>query len=118
MTLSNLPPPDRKKYLHIKKREDWQNPFLVLNIDGTLDIIADGAMRKQIKINELEDVLCLLQSQAWTYGKVIAVQPCAARSADKETFAREDQALKDAWSRMREILGKLEIQVNLWPSSD
>ncbi|HEY9681298.1 MAG TPA: hypothetical protein V6C86_06950 [Oculatellaceae cyanobacterium] len=117
MLSSEITLPDRKQFLHIKQQVDWKNPFLVLNVDGSLDIIAGALGRKKIKDVELEDVLCQLPVADWPYGKVIAVQPCAARSTAPEAFAQEDKAIKNTWGHMREAVTKLGIQINLWPSS-
>lgn len=116
MLSKDIPPPDRKKYLSIKSQEDWKNPFLMLNSDGSLTLITSEG-RKQIKSEELETTLIGLAKDEWSFGRVIAVQPSAIRSGDKEQFEREDKALKHTWSRMRETMSKLDVQTNLWPSA-
>jgi hypothetical protein len=117
MLSAEITAPDRKKFLHIKQKQEWCNPFLVLNVDGSFEVSASAIGCRQITDAELEETLCQLPVQDWPYGKVIAVQPCAARSADAEIFAQEDRAIKNAWGRMRETVTKLGIQLNLWPSN-
>ena len=117
MLSAEITAPDRKKFLHIKQKHEWQNPFLVLNVNGSFEITANAIGCKQITEDELEEVLCQLPVKDWPYGKVIAVQPCAARSTDAEAFAQEDKAIKNAWGRMRETVTKLGVQINLWPSN-
>ena len=117
MLSPEIPPPDRKKFLTIKVAEDWKNPFLMLNSDGTLALIAVSTGRRELNSAELESALIALPVDDWSFGRVIAVQPCALRSGDKEQFAREDRALKETWSRMRDTMSKLQVQTNLWPSA-
>lgn len=118
MLPNDIPPPDRKKYLSVKQQEDWKNPFLLLNPDGTLTLIAgETSTRQTVKGEELESVLIGLPASDWSFGRVIAVQPSAIRSSEREQFEREDKALKQTWSRMRDTMTKLEVQVNLWPSA-
>ena len=116
MFSEDVPPPDRKQFLTVKRKEDWKNPFLQLNPDGAFDLSAASGEPHNIDGVDLEKHLLALPLTAWPFGRVVAVQPCAARSEDKDAYAREDKAIKETWSRMRDIMRKLEIQVNLWPS--
>jgi hypothetical protein len=116
--LSNLiPPPDRKQFLTVKRQEDWRNPFLQLGADGTVTLLAASNASQKIEAVALEKALVELPASDWPFGRVIAVQPCAIRSEDKEQYVLEDKALKETWSRMRDTMSKLNVQVNLWPSA-
>ena len=117
MLSQEIPPPDRKKFLTIKRAEDWKNPFLLLNSDGTLTLNTIQNGKQELKGEQLEKALIELPFDDWSFGRVIAVQPCALRSDNKEQFEKEDKALKETWSRMRDTMSKLQVQINLWPSA-
>jgi hypothetical protein len=117
MLSETIPPPDRKQFLTVKKQEDWRNPFLRLNSDGTVTLLASSNAFQKLEGVNLEKALVELPVSDWPFGRVIAVQPCATRSEDKAQYALEDKALKETWSRMRDTMSKLNVQVNLWPSA-
>ena len=117
MLSNTIPPPDRKQFLTVKRQEDWRNPFLQLNSDGTVTLLATSNASQTLTGVNLEKALLELPVSDWPFGRVIAVQPCAARSEDKAQYAVEDKALKETWSRMRDTMSKLSVQVNLWPSA-
>lgn len=117
MLSKTIPPPDRKQFLTVKRQEDWRNPFLQLNADGTITLTTADCAALRLSGVELEKALLELPLSGWPFGRVVAVQPCATRSEDKDEYAREDRALKETWSRMRDTMSKLSVQVNLWPSA-
>jgi hypothetical protein len=118
MLSPEIPPPDRKKYLSIKQQVAWHNPFVRINLDGTIDLTTLGTGRQKITSADLRSVLVGLPTTDWPFGRVVAVQPCAARSTEREQVEKEDKALKEAWSRMRNTMSELAVQITLWPSAD
>jgi hypothetical protein len=112
-----IPPPDRKQFVSVKLQKDWRNPFLQLNSDGTITLLASSCASQKLAGVSLEKALLELPVCDWPFGRVVAVQPCATRAEDQAKYAVEDKALKETWSRMRDTMSKLGVQVNLWPSA-
>jgi len=114
---SKIAQPDRKQFTAIRNTQEWRNPFIVLNSDGTLSITAQGTYRSKVDAKELEDLLSKLPVTAWPFGRVISIQPSSMRSPDQERFAEEDRLIKRAWSIVRDVVRDLKVEMNVWPSA-
>src|SRR5664279_3307705 len=92
MQLDQIPPPSKSLYLAVRSQDAWSNPFVSVDKDMlTLRIIRPDAnpspagqggllrpvnARKQtlqIRFSELPDALAALPSEAWPYGRVVAI---------------------------------------------
>ena len=92
MQLDQIPPPSKSLYLAVRSQDAWANPFVSVDKDMlTLRVIMPDAnpspdgqggllrpvnARKrtlQIRLSDLPDALTALPTQAWPYGRVVAV---------------------------------------------
>ncbi len=90
--LDQIPPPSKSLYLAVRSQDAWANPFVSVDKDMlTLRIIMPDAnpspagqggllrpvnARKQtlqIRFSELPDALAALPTEAWPYGRVVAI---------------------------------------------
>ena len=90
--LDQIPPPSKSLYLAVRSQDAWANPFVSVDKDMlTLRIIMPDAnpspagqggllrpvnARKQtlqIRFAELPDALAALPTEAWPYGRVVAI---------------------------------------------
>lgn len=113
---NQIPAPERSKYIKVRSASEWANPFLVLNNDGTILVTTKSGTTNQ-RIEDLEAHFLVLPLSDWSFGRVIALQPCALRSGSGEEFKKEDNAIKKTWSILRDITRDLKIEINLWPSA-
>jgi hypothetical protein len=99
--LDEIPPPAKSRYMAIRTRESWGNPFLIVG-KKTVNLrimypeppqssIAPGNLmhppnaRKReldLRLSDLPEALAALPQEAWPYGRVIAVEedPAAPRT--------------------------------------
>jgi len=92
MALNQIPPPSKSLYLAVRSQDAWANPFVSVDKEMlTLRIIMPDAnpspagqggllrpvnARKQtlqIRLSDLPDALTSLPTEAWPYGRVVAV---------------------------------------------
>src|SRR5450631_3640586 len=90
--LDQIPPPSKSLYLAVRSQDAWSNPFVSVDKDMlTLRIIMPDAnpspdgqggllrpvnARKrtlQIRLADLPDALTALPTEAWPYGRVVAI---------------------------------------------
>jgi hypothetical protein len=102
---------DPNEYRSIKDGQDWKNPYLIVHPDG-IEIIELGARRPVIDVRAIPGVLQGLPDSAWPYGLVVAVQDAGlvSSAADTPRVASNRTALL-------EVLKKLGVVVELWPSA-
>ncbi len=117
--LEQILPPSKSRYLGIRSRDAYANPFLLVHPDTiTLTIIFPdqnpnafgtggmlrpaNARRKQIEIrlSDLPDALSSLPPEVWPYGRVVGIEespsaPGAARVAIRRNIEATIQVLSD-----------------------
>jgi hypothetical protein len=90
--LDQIPPPSKSLYLAVRSQDAWANPFvsvdkdmLTLRIimpdanpspDGQGGLLRPANARKrtlQIRLSDLPDALTALPTEAWPYGRVVAI---------------------------------------------
>ncbi len=113
----SISPADRKKYLAIKKLEEWNNPFLQLNNGGTISVRTAGGQTEQVSPEGLEEFLCELSTEDWPLGRVVSVQPPSFRWNSPDSEA-ENNLLKKSWSILRDVTRDLHLEVNVWPTEE
>ncbi len=98
--------------------QEWRNPFLLLNSDGSITVITDGSAETRVTAENLKEFLIALAPSQWPFGRVVSIRPCATRSEDKAQFEQEDQLLKKSWGVLREVVRSLQLEMNMWPSGE
>jgi hypothetical protein len=127
--LDQIPPPAKSRYMAIRTRESWSNPFLIVgkkNVtlrmmypEGPQSQIAPGNLmhpsgaRKRelvLRLSELPDALAALPEDSWPYGRVIALEedPIAPR-ADRIQVRRNVETTI-------QVLNDLGVVVYEWPA--
>jgi hypothetical protein len=129
--LEQIPPPSKNRYLSVRTKEAYGNPFLVVHPQTiTLTIIyrdqdpngfsAGGVLRpakarKQeidVRPGDLPQALASLAPDAWPYGRVVAIEesPTAPRT--------ERVAIRRNVEATIQILNDLGVVVDEWTSSN
>jgi hypothetical protein len=129
--LEQIPPPSKNRYLSVRTKEAYGNPFLVVHPQTiTLSIVyrdqdpngfdAGGLLRpakarKQdvdVRIADLPEALSALPSDVWPYGRVVAIEesPTAPKS-ERIPIRRNVEATI-------QILNDLGVVVDEWTGSN
>jgi len=110
--LDEIPPPAKSRYMAIRTRENWGNPFLIVGkktvnlrimypeppkssiAPGNLMQPANARKRElDLRLSDLPEALAALPQEAWPYGRVIAVEEDpAAPHADRIQVRRNVEA--------------------------
>ena len=128
--LEQIPPPSKNRYLSVRTKDAYGNPFLVVHPQTvTLNIIyrdqdpngfsAGGILRppkarKQeidVRLDDLSQALAALPQDAWPYGRVAAIEesPTAPRN--------ERVAIRRNVEAAIQILNDLGVVVDEWTGS-
>jgi hypothetical protein len=129
--LEQIPPPSKNRYLSVRTRDAYANPFLVVHPQTvTLTIVyrdqdpqafsAGGALRpakarKQevdVRIEDLPQAISSLSPEVWPYGRVVAIEesPTAPR-AERVAIRRNVEATI-------QILNDLGVVVDEWTGNN
>jgi hypothetical protein len=104
-----IPKADPSKYQQVRDGKDWKNPYLVVRRDG-VEIIGFTSAEPAIPLESIAAELERLPASAWPYGLVVAVQDISLGSAADWPLVHSNRA------KLLEILKKLGIKAELWPS--
>ena len=128
--LEQVPPPSKNRYLSVRTKDAYANPFLVVHPQTvTLTIIyrdqdpngfsAGGVLRplkarKQeidVRLDDLSQALSALPEDAWPYGRVVAIEesPTAPKT--------ERVAIRRNVEATIQILNDLGVVVDEWTGS-
>lgn len=131
LELEQIPPPSKNRYLSVRTKDGYGNPFLVVHLQTvTLTILypdqdpnaftANGLLRpakarKQeidVRIADLPRALASLPSDVWPYGRVVAIEesPTAPRT--------ERVAIRRNVEATIQILNDLGVVVDEWTGSN
>jgi hypothetical protein len=129
--LEQIPPPSKNRYLSVRTKEAYANPFLVVHPQTiTLTIIfrdqdpnafsAGGLLRPakarrqeiDVRPGELPQALAALSPDVWPYGRVVAIEesPTAPRT--------ERVAIRRNVEAAIQILNDLGVVVDEWTGSN
>jgi hypothetical protein len=128
--LEQIPPPSKTRYLGVRSREAYGNPFIEVHPDTvTLEIIfpdqkpagfASGNMlrpvaarrqRVEVLLSDLPNALASLPPEVWPYGRVVGiVEPAAEPRAERVAIRRNVEATI-------QILNDLGVVVDEWNGS-
>jgi len=114
----NISVADRRQFTSVRDPQEWRNPFLLLNSNGSITVITDASTEHMVSADNLKDFLLALAPSQWPFGRVVSIRPCATRSEDKEKFEQEDLLLKKSWGILREVMRSLQLEMNMWPSGE
>jgi hypothetical protein len=104
-----VPKADPSKYRQVRDGKDWKNPYLVVRRDG-VEIIGLTSAEPAVPLDSIAAELERLPVSAWPYGLVVAVQDVSLGSAADWPRVHSNRA------KLREILKKLGVKAELWPS--
>lgn len=131
LELEQIPPPSKNRYLSVRTKDAYGNPFLVVHLQTvTLTILypdqdpnaftANGLLRpakarKQeidVRIADLPQAIAALPSDVWPYGRVVAIEesPTAPRT--------ERVAIRRNVEATIQILNDLGVVVDEWTGSN
>jgi hypothetical protein len=129
--LEQVPPPSKNRYLSVRSKDAYGNPFLVVHLQTvTLTIFypdqdpdafsAGGLLRPakarkreiDVRIADLPQALASLPSDVWPYGRVVAIEesPTAPRT--------ERVAIRRNVEATIQILNDLGVVVDEWTGSN
>src|SRR6185295_16839975 len=100
--------PNARQVERARTRGPWNNPTLLVNVDG-LELITTGGARQSIAIADVRCVLVRLPLSVWPLGRVAAVQENGLGPVeDADRFSEAIRRNRDA---LIHILQELRIQV-------
>ena len=109
---NRIPPPDPNKYRSVRAARDWQNPYLMEQVNG-IDArpISAAAKAPTLSPGEVVAYLERLPLIAWPCGLVVAVQENDVRApGDGARIKRNSEELV-------RLLEKADVKLDLWPSA-
>src|SRR5712664_1351964 len=109
---NRIPPPDPNKYRSVRDARDWQNPYLMVKVNG-IDARPISAATDVPTMSPADVVAYLekLPSIAWPYGLVVAVSENGVRAPG------DDARIKRNGEQLVRLLEKAGVKVELWPSA-
>jgi hypothetical protein len=129
--LEQIPPPSKTRYLSVRTKDAYSNPFLVVHpqtVTVTIlypdrdpngfdagGILRPAKARKQevdVRLDDLPQALASLPPEVWPYGRVVAIEesPTAPR--------KERVAIRRNVEAAIQILNDLGIVVDEWTGSN
>ena len=94
--LQNIPPADPTKYVDLRQKKSWRNPYLVVRGDTVGLLSGVTANQEQLlKPEEVLDTLAHLPPSAWPLGRVAAilVQEAPAGSEQQRIALRRNRGV-------------------------
>jgi hypothetical protein len=88
-----IPPPVPEKYRGMRDMKGWQNPYLIIKVDGVALLDAGNHEEILLKAPELAQALAKLPASAWPYGRVVAVTESAVRAVGDDVPIRKNRAI-------------------------
>lgn len=128
--LDEIPPPAKSRYMAIRARSDWDNPFLVVSsktvslrvmnpppphssvLPGHL--LQPVSARKndmELRLTDLSEALASIPQDRWPYGRVIAVE-----EDPKEVRSDRVQVRRNVEATLQ-ILNNLGVVAYEWPGA-
>jgi hypothetical protein len=124
--LEQVPPPTKSHYLIVQTASAWQNPFIVVGTDklkvevmmgdanplpGAGGLLRPAAARRniiEIKTADLGKMLSALPTNAWPYGRVVAVE-------ESQQTARQDRIeMRRNMESTLQTLNSLGVVIHEW----
>lgn len=79
--IDEVPPPSKTRYLSIRSKALWQNPFLIVSEHSVTLTVTDfsqspGGRKRTVRmpLSGLPKALAVLSDNSWPYGRVIAYE--------------------------------------------
>jgi hypothetical protein len=107
---NRISPADPNKYRSVRDARDWQNPYLMVQVNG-VRLVNTAMETRTMSPAEVVAYLEKLPPIAWPYGLVVAVQENGVRALD------DDAGIKRNREELLVILEKAGVKVDLWPSA-
>jgi hypothetical protein len=128
--LEQIPPPSKNRYLLVRTKDAYANPFLVVHSQtitltvilpdldpqafGTNGMLRPAAARRrqfELRPGELADALASLPEDVWPYGRVAAVEEQPAPRQERVDIRRNEEAAI-------RTLNDLGVVVDEWSGSN
>ncbi len=130
--LEQIPPPSKNRYLSVRTKEAYGNPFLVVhpqtitvtvlyrdqdpnafNAGGVLRPVKARKQEIDVRPADLPQALASLSPDVWPYGRVVAIEesPTAAPRAERVAIRRNVEATI-------QVLNDLGVVVDEWTGSN
>ena len=127
--LDQIPPPAKTRYLAIRSKSSWDNPFLVvasktvslrvMNPEPPRSSLLPGRKMQtvrarkhllELRLSDLPEALASIPESDWPYGRVIAVE-----EDPSEVRANRVQVRRNVEATMQ-VLNNLGVVVYEWPA--
>ena len=126
--LAQIPPPAKSRYMKIRTRNGWQNPFLIVGsktvslrimyppppqsnlLPGHL--LQPDAARKRVldlRMSDLPEALASVPEESWPYGRVVAMEE------DPHENPKDRVQIRRNVEATIEMLNNLGVVVYEWP---
>ncbi|HTV04727.1 MAG TPA: hypothetical protein VME86_05110 [Acidobacteriaceae bacterium] len=126
--LEDIPPPAKSRYMMIRSRNDWQNPFLVVSkrivtlqvmyppppqsslLPGHLLQPVNARKRVlDLRLSDLSEALASIPEDSWPYGRVVALEE------DPNEVPSDRVQIRRNVEATIELLNNLGVVVYEWP---
>jgi len=77
----------------MRDMKGWQNPYLIIKVDGVALLDAGNHEEILLKAPELAQALAKLPASAWPYGRVVAVTENGVRAVGDDVPIRKNRAI-------------------------
>jgi hypothetical protein len=128
--LEQIPPPAKNRYMAIRTKENWGNPFLIVGKKTvTLRVMNPEAPRSdavpgnllhppnarrrelELRLSDLPEALAAIPENSWPYGRVVAVEEDVVQArADRIQVRRNVETTI-------QVLNDLGVVVYEWPGA-
>jgi hypothetical protein len=88
-----IPPARPDMYRGMVNMKGWQNPYLIIKVNGVALLDAGNHEEHLLKPAELTLALAKLPPSAWPYGRVVALTENGVRATGDEVPIRKNRAL-------------------------
>jgi hypothetical protein len=98
------------RYAAVRDAKDWLNPYLQICAAGADLTVHSIKLRSFVAIRDVRDALVKLPVEAWSYGRVVALQECSIG------VPGDAQASRQRLAEVEAVLKALGLQISHWPA--
>jgi hypothetical protein len=128
--LDEIPPPAKSRYMAVRGKNGWQNPFLIVSKKTVSlrvmyppppksnmlpsNMLQPSAARKRVldlRLTDLPEALASIPEESWPYGRVVALEE------DPNEVASDRIQIRRNVEATIEMLNNLGVVVYEWPYS-
>jgi hypothetical protein len=99
---------DLEKYSSVTTAKNWENPYLVICVDG-IKVLNATPLGHAMPVESVQKTLEGLPNSAWPYGLVVAIQDNAVQTT------KDRPKIEANRKQLVLLLKKLGVKIDYWP---